>query len=191
MIEITGYVTATGRDSKVLNEGGKRFIEQICPGAFRRALDRAGNITLNVDHDSNKTIADTSSGTLELHEDNIGLRVKANIEDEETINLYNQNKMRGWSFEFIPTKMREDTRKDGMLMRYVSELDLFAVTIVSDKHEPAYSGTQIDERRTLVRSVILSDIPDSDIQDRVETEATTIPLEVYEKEIEILKLKGE
>ena len=80
-VEITGYVTATARDSKVLHDkSGRAFIERIMPGAFRRAIERDtdGKVFLDLDHDDVPR-AMRSDGSLEIVEDNIGLRARAHV----------------------------------------------------------------------------------------------------------------
>ena len=166
---ITGYVTATARDSKVLHDrDGTAFIEQIMPGAFARAIERdTGNqIYLDLDHDKGRILARRSADTLCLYEDNIGLAARALVTDEEVIQLKQENRLRGWSFMFRPIKERREPGKDGIQRRFVYDLELLAVTLVSDRKEPAYSGTQIDGERSLgdaqVRCVILSELLPAD-----------------------------
>ena len=72
-VEIEGYVNAVERKSKPLMSRMGRFIERICKGAFKRALDRAENVKLLLNHDDRKIYANTRDGSLKLNEDNIGL----------------------------------------------------------------------------------------------------------------------
>ena len=51
---IDGYVNAVGRDSRIIVENGKKFVEQIKPGAFARAIGRGTNIVMLIDHDENR-----------------------------------------------------------------------------------------------------------------------------------------
>ena len=162
---ITGYVTATARDSKVLHDrNGIAFIEQIMPGAFARAIDRDSGrqIYLDLDHDGQRILARRSADTLDLYEDNIGLAARAQVTDEEVIQLKQENRLRGWSFLFKPIKERREPGKDGIQRRFVYDLELLAVTLVSDRKEPAYSGTQIDGERSIneaeMRCIILSEL---------------------------------
>ena len=58
------------------------FIERIAPGAFAKSLrNRKRDIRLYVNHDSNMVLASRNSGTLRLMEDEIGLRVEADLPD--------------------------------------------------------------------------------------------------------------
>ena len=51
-VVIEGYVNAVARDSRVMRDRktGKRFVEQIIPGVFRRALQH-NDVKLLLNHD--------------------------------------------------------------------------------------------------------------------------------------------
>ena len=84
-ITIDGYVNAVGRDSKPIRDrNNEKFIEQIIPGAFKKALDRDKNIRMLLNHDYNRDLGGTDSN-LRLFEDSIGLRAIAEITDAEVI----------------------------------------------------------------------------------------------------------
>ena len=48
---ISGYVNVTEKKSRPVITPHGKVIEEIEPRAFERAINRAGNITLTVDHD--------------------------------------------------------------------------------------------------------------------------------------------
>ena len=72
-LNIRGYVNVTGKFSKPVSTPHGKVIETIEERAFEKALSRGGNITVELDHDSGHVYASTNDGTLELHEDAIGL----------------------------------------------------------------------------------------------------------------------
>ncbi len=78
---ISGYVNATEKKSRPVMTPHGRVIEIIEPRAFERAINRAGNITLTVDHNSGRVYAETQNGSMQLYEDNIGLHADAHISD--------------------------------------------------------------------------------------------------------------
>lgn len=143
---LDGYVNAVARDSKELHEGNKTFIEQIEPRAFDRALKRANNIFCLLNHDHSKVLGSTKEGTVNLREDNIGLRATCTITSPEVIRSAKENKLRGWSFGFSPLKQKITKLASGIEHRVVEELNLFEVSIIDDKMIPAYDGTSIEER---------------------------------------------
>ena len=64
---ISGYVNATEKKSRPVITPHGKVIEEIEPRAFERAIERAGDITLTVDHNSGSVYARTSDGTLQLY----------------------------------------------------------------------------------------------------------------------------
>src|SRR5574344_954905 len=143
---LDGYVNAVARDSKELKEGGTSFIEQIEPQVFTRALNRANNIFCLLDHNYSKVLGSTKDGNISLREDNIGLRATCTITNPEVIGKAKDNKLRGWSFGFIPLRQKIEKLKSGIEHRVVEEMNLFEVSIIDNEMIPAYDGTSIEER---------------------------------------------
>ena len=143
---IDGYVNAVGRDSKPIPCINGKFIEQIEPRAFDKALNKTDNVDLLLNHDENRKLGCTKDGNLELFEDNIGLRAICTITDKDVIEKARKGELRGWSFGFAVDKDRwEDTNK-GYQRRYVEDLELFEVSILDNRKNPAYAGTSIEMR---------------------------------------------
>lgn len=90
---ICGYVNVPDKKSLPLPlPKYGMVIETVEPKAFEKAINRAENIRLTVDHGSN-TYASTADGTLKLFEDGIGLYTDAIISDSELINAAKQKKI--------------------------------------------------------------------------------------------------
>ena len=142
-ITLDGYVNAVARDSRELSSVRGKFVEQIEPKVFERALMKADNVDLLFNHDRNRKLGSVVDGNLELFEDAIGLRAICTVEDEEVIRKAQNNELRGWSFGFI---CNEDSweERDGINRRYVKDLSLLEVSIL-DK-TPAYIATSIEAR---------------------------------------------
>ena len=145
-IIIDGYVNAVERESKVLYDTRGEFIEKIRAGVFQKALERADNVRVLLDHEQDRELADTKSGKAKLYEDNIGLRAIVEIDDSEVIDKAKKNKLRGWSFGFFCNKEDRKTNEDGIEERIVRDLDLLEVSIIDDRKYPAYIGTSIEMR---------------------------------------------
>jgi len=152
-IIIDGYVNAVERASKVLYDTRGEFIEKIRSGVFQKALERADNVDVLLDHEHDRKLADTKSGKAKLYEDNIGLRAIVEIEDAEVIQKARENKLRGWSFGFFCNKEDRKTNEDGIEERTVRDLDLLEVSIIDDKKYPAYIGTSIEMRDDKVKVI--------------------------------------
>ena len=83
---VGGYVNVVGRDSRVLHDKTGPYVEQIMPGAFKKALAADSKVELRFNH---KKILDSED--LELREDNIGLRAHAVVTDSEVIAASRKN----------------------------------------------------------------------------------------------------
>ncbi|BED91685.1 MAG: HK97 family phage prohead protease [Candidatus Azobacteroides pseudotrichonymphae] len=149
-ITVDGYVNAVARDSSImLDDNGERFVEQIQPKVFQRAIDRSDNIVCLLNHEDNKFLASTKQGNLELFEDNIGLRAICKISDSEIIEKARNQKLRGWSFGFESLKESEELIKDGpneLKRRFIEDMNLLEVSIIDDRKIPCYVGTSIETR---------------------------------------------
>ena len=147
---IDGYVNAVARDSRPIHDiDGRKFIAQITPGAFTRALERAKangqEIDLLLDHEENRKLGDTGSN-LKLVEDNIGLRAICEVTDPEVMQKARDGKLKGWSFGFMNARADEEDTADGMTRRYVRDLDLKEVSLIDEKKTPCYAGTSVNTR---------------------------------------------
>lgn len=146
-VTIDGYVNAVGRDSRPITDRstGKRFIEQIKPKAFERALSHSGEVALLLNHDKTRVLGSTKD-SLELYEDSIGLRASATVTDPEVMEKARKHELKGWSFGFIPKDVEAEELPDGMERRYVGDMDLFEVSIIDSRKQPCYDGTLIETR---------------------------------------------
>ncbi|MEY8324500.1 HK97 family phage prohead protease [Lachnospiraceae bacterium 54-11] len=154
---IDGYVNAVARDSRPIRDRatGERFVEQIVPGVFKRALEY-NEVLLLLNHDENRNLGSTATN-LTLYEDEIGLRAHAEVEDAEVIEKARRKKLRGWSFGFKERGASEETMPSGMKRRFVEDMELVEVSIIDERKMPCYRGTSI-EARAEGNEVITSDV---------------------------------
>lgn len=193
-VKLDGYVNVPMRESRVLPSPKGPFIEKIEPKVFERALQRAEDVELLFNHDKSKKLGSIKQGNLELQEDNIGLRAIATITDDEIVEKAKNNKLKGWSFGFIANKDEWEEGKDGIQRRTIKDLDLLEVSIL-DK-TPAYIATSVEVRND--KSVIAEQRNEefTATVEKIEEQRENKPQEkafdfsIYEKELEILKLKG-
>lgn len=146
-VTIEGYVNAVERASKPLYSRLGQFVEKICAGAFKRALARADDVRILLNHDDSRDLGGIKDGNLELEEDNIGLHARAVITDPEVIDDARKGNLVGWSFGFNDIDVRE-TRDDetGLPFRKVKDLDLKEVSLLNRRKTPAYVGTLVNVR---------------------------------------------
>lgn len=144
---LDGYVNAVARDSKpMLDENGNKFVEQIMPKTFERAIGKNEDILCLLNHEPNRKLGSTRDGNIELFEDNIGLRAICEIADAEVIQKAKESKLRGWSFGFEAIKEHEEAVSDNLKRRFIDEMNLLEVSIIDDKKIPCYVGTSIETR---------------------------------------------
>lgn len=168
-VEISGYVNAVERPSKILHDRSGDFIETVREGAFKKALARNDNVRVLLNHDHNRDLGGTKDGNLELEEDNIGLRARAKIYDKEVIDKARKGDLTGWSFGFTDRDVDKMYDDKGLLHRAVKDLDLEEVSILDRRRTPAYKGTLIMAR------------DDKEILLGAEMEAENVVIEEIEK----------
>lgn len=146
---LDGYVNAVARDSRPIPApGGKKFIERIEPRAFERALGKAENVDLLLNHNKDRHLGSTKEGNLELFEDNIGLRAICTVKDSDVIEKAKNKQLRGWSFGFYADKDSWADCENGMQRRSIEELELTEVSIIDSRMLPVYIATSIEQRGT-------------------------------------------
>ncbi len=169
-IVVEGYVNAVERNSKPLNERGVTFIERIAAGTFKRAIERAKDVRIWLNHKATKDLGGLADGNLELEEDNIGLKARAIITDPEAVEQGKRGNFVGWSFGFedLPdgvTQLRDE--ETGLPLRKVTDLVLREVSLLTRDRSPAYAGTLVsvrDDGSEEERSINYSDTYESDIE---------------------------
>lgn len=173
---LEGYINVTARESKVLTDfDGSKFIEVIEPQTFDRALNKNDKVVMLLNHDWSKQIG-TRDENIELWEDNIGLYFRANISDSETIELAKADKLVGCSFGFLEPKYSKREFRGGFERRYIENLNLLEVSILSDKKNPAYSGCSVYKR---------------DNDENIYTRMLNVPTEQLEEKIDYSILENE
>ena len=166
-VEIEGYVNAVERKSKPLWSRMGQFLERICKGAFKRALERNNDVRLLLNHDESKDLGGTKDGNLELTEDNIGLHARATITDPDVVRKAKNGDLVGWSFGFYDKDVEQKRDEDGMPLRNVKDLDLKEVSLLDNTKTPAYDGTLVMVR-TDESSVFFGETFSDEIQIREE-----------------------
>ena len=180
---ISGYVNAVERESHILASPKGKFKEIIRAKVFERALQRANDVLLLFNHDESKKLGSLKDGNLTLIEDAIGLKASCEISDSSIVQRAKQpGFLQGWSFAFSEIKSRFERGKDGIELRFIEDLDLFEVSLLSVK--PAYPATSVEVRND-------NSILERRYTDDFETNINkSNDLSLYEKQINYLTLKG-
>jgi HK97 family phage prohead protease len=140
-LRIGGYAAQFNKEAT-----GLSFREVIAPGAFKRSLQSGEPVYLLVNHDTNGIpLASTSGGTLNLSEDEIGLRMEADLDPanpkaQELFSAISRGDIAKMSFAFT-VNQGGSTREEGL--RTLTDLNLFEVSAVT---WPAYNDTALGLR---------------------------------------------
>ena len=184
-VEIEGYVNAVERKSKPLWSRIGQFVERICKGAFKRALERNDDVKIMLNHDTSKVLGSQREGHLEMEEDPIGLHARATITDPEVVRKAKNGDLVGWSFGFYDREVEQKRDEDGYPLRDVIDLDLEEVSILDNTAVPAYDGTLVAVRSDN-KSIYYGETFADEINLR-ELTTEEEPKEVEEKENEEVK----
>ena len=138
---VEGYAAVFNEDTVI----GGQWQERIAQGAFTNAIGR-DDVVFLINH-AGLPLARTRSGTLELSEDERGLKMRASLDmSDPDVRAIVPKMKRGdldkMSFAFIPTRQKWDD-KENMPRRTIEEAELYDVSIVTT---PAYEGTEIGLR---------------------------------------------
>lgn len=140
---LEGYAARFNVYSKDL--GG--FKERIKPGAFKKTI-KENDIRALFNHDPNHVLGRTKNDTLELIENNKGLRFRVNLPDTSFANdlrtLIDRGDISQCSFGFQTIK---DAWSDDYKKRELLEVKLFDVSPVT---YPAYPQTEVKVRNALI-----------------------------------------
>ena len=190
-ILIDGYVNAVARDSRIMPSINGEFVEQVVPGTFHKALSRATNVDLLLNHNESRKLGSIIEGNLKLFEDNIGLRAIATITDEEVIEKAIAGKLKGWSFGFYLNNDRWETDSKGIKRRFLEDIELLEVSILDDTKNPAYIATSIETRdnKEVLREIRTADF-NAGVEDISQVNKNKIINSIYKKELQLLRLRG-
>lgn len=117
------------------------FIERIAPGAFRGSLRQRNDIKILWNHDTGAILGSTRAGTLQLIEDDRGLKVRAQLPNttlgRDTAELLRRGDVNAMSFGFSVPKNGDSWNSEGT-ERTLNQVRLHEVSIVAF---PAYTAT--------------------------------------------------
>jgi HK97 family phage prohead protease len=136
----TGYASVFNSPSQDL--GG--FIEYVAPGAFKRSLQSRNEVKLLWNHDAGEPLASLRGGSMQLVEDERGLKVTAQLPNttrgRDIAELLRTKVIDSMSFGF--NVIKDTWSRDGQT-RTLDSVRLFEVSIVSF---PAYESTTAQVR---------------------------------------------
>lgn len=155
-------------------------VERIMPGAFYKAIE-GDDVRALFNHDPNHVLGRTTSGTLRLSVDKIGLRYDVDLPDtqvgRDTATSAERGDISGSSFAFsIRDGGAEWRRENGIEIRELRSLELFDVSPVTF---PAYKSTTV-----AVRSDDVDAIKEELLAEQGKREAESVLLRAQEIDVE-------
>lgn len=138
--KVGGYAAVFNSEADI----GGYFREIIAPGAFSETIK--GDVLAFYDHNSGRVIGRSTSGTLRLAEDDVGLAVEIDLPDttdgRDLAVSIERGDLSGMSFGFVVTKETWDETGE-IPLRTIQAVNLIEVSIVA---LPAYDDTSIAMR---------------------------------------------
>ena len=124
--------------------------ERIMPGAFDEALRLPDDVRGLINHDVNRLLGRTGSGTMRLQADKVGLHYDIDVPDtgdgRDIVELVERGDMSGSSFCFICTDERWYKVEDGEETIEIREILGCRLYDVGPVTFPAYDGTTAGTR---------------------------------------------
>lgn len=192
-VEIDGYVNAVERLSKPLSDRQGQFLERICKGAFKKALGRAEDVRILLNHNWDRDLGGLSDHNLELEEDAIGLHARTVIKDADVAKKARNGELVGWSFGFVDRDV-ENGEEKGLPLRDVRDLDLYEVSLVDRTKIPAYDGTLVTVRTAdNSKALNISDVTELSVrvtEEEKKDQPTPKEVDYTEYENMIAEMKG-
>lgn len=146
LLLVEGLVNKTEEWSHLLGTN-KKFKEKIKSGAFKRAIEKAKAIDFLAEHNPKYLLSSTANDSLELWEDEEGLKMRAKIcptsYGKDFYALMKSGLLAHMSFGFKIRSQSWKKKIDGTFERIVSDLDLIEVSAVRN---PAYPQSAISAR---------------------------------------------
>jgi HK97 family phage prohead protease len=136
---LVGYAAVFDSDSEDMG-----FVERIAPGAFAEAL-KTSDVRALFNHDSDNLLGRTAAGTLELEEDDHGLRYEVVLPEttlaRDLVAWVERGDITGNSFSFLVAEDSFDREENVRTIERIAELfDVGPVTF------PAYPETVVSTR---------------------------------------------
>lgn len=145
-LKVEGLVNQTESWSHILGVR-KKFREKISRGAFSKALQEQDRIDFLAEHDNTRILSTTENGSLELWEDEEGLKMRAEIcpttYGKDMYELMRSKIVNHMSFGFKVVSDKWKKLSNGIYERVIEELQLLEVSAVRN---PAYPQSAIVAR---------------------------------------------
>jgi HK97 family phage prohead protease len=166
--QIAGLAAPYNVRGKVTTKDGARFLETICAGAFDKILRSNPDVVCTFNHDSNRVLGRTTSGTLRLSANNRGLNFVCDLPDTQFARDLHQSIQRrdiaGNSFAFnlgpgdddYSEVYDDDEDRSRIILRTIGNFT--RLVDVSPVTHPCYEGTELSARCCEVSAEVRSQL---------------------------------
>lgn len=152
---VSGYAAVYGSESKLITERGKTFVEVISPDAFSEAVRNLSSQRVDCvatyNHNREMILARTSSGTLRLESDAVGLRFEFEMPETslggDLSVMMERGDINQCSFVAFAAQPNIDfSRKDdGVYQQTIRSFDaIHDISLVIDPAYPATFAEQVE-----------------------------------------------
>lgn len=134
-------------------ERGRSWTEVIRPGAFREAIQSGGDVIASFNHDPNRLLGRTASGTLRLRDTASALEFEIDLPEHasDVREMIQRGDLRGASFTFSVRQGGETWSQD----RSTRELHNLFLAEIGPVASPAYSQSRVALRSADADSLLL------------------------------------
>jgi len=200
---LEGRPIVYNKESRILvdwdMDGLKEFREMILPGALTKALQREDtNVKATWMHERGKLLGTSKSGTLQLSEDEEGVKQRLLVPNtalgDEMYELVGRGDITQMSFKFALGSGQDDVEwkesTDGIPLRVIPEIEYFLDTAYVD--EGAYSDTEASRRNLEVAERSYKEFVESRKEEEPEEEINNeyvFEKEARQRELDILNIE--
>jgi HK97 family phage prohead protease len=158
-MNVAGYAARYNTLSHPISDGvGGKFRERIAKGAFKKILGSKPDCVALLNHDANKPLGRTTARTLELNEDDNGLKFSCDLPNtsygKDLYESVQRGDMYACSFAFnlededqsFDEEADPESRSKVLIRTIKNFRALYDISIVTN---PAYPGTSVGATRSL------------------------------------------
>jgi HK97 family phage prohead protease len=154
---IVGHAAVFDEEYVLWDGDTYRVVETVKPGAFTRALKDKDDVRCLFNHDPNQVLGRSTSGTMKLKQDDVGLYFDCTPPDtqlgRDVVALIKRGDISGCSFAFVVSKetiTEEKVNGKTIRTREIEEVD--PLLDASPVTYPAYTGTDVNARAIEMRA---------------------------------------
>jgi len=185
---LTGHDAVFNQETRIWD-----FLEVVAPGAFEDSLKK-DDVRALWNHNPSDLLGRSSAKTLELEEDDVGLRFDLDTPDtalgRDLATLVGRGDVSEMSFGFRVLEESWDRREDEAGEVHVRTLEKVELVDVSPVTWPAYSGTDVSAREALPERALELRAALEDQENPARREEALVGLQHARKRLELARARA-